>query len=83
MGEFIGEFDILYDRPYKCSCKCIRTADVFCMKAEEFVRRLKPNKETWRIIVHQAKIKNDTLNARMLKILDQLDGMDSFAYKMA
>jgi len=37
-----GEEDVVADnRPYSCTAKCIsKSADVFCMKAEEFVRIL-------------------------------------------
>lgn len=57
VGKYIGEDDVINDRPYKCTCKCIKDADVFCMKSEEFVRRLKPNRESWRIITEGANVK--------------------------
>ena len=39
------------------------------MKADEFIRRIKPIKESWKIISQNAKIKEDMLNARFLRIL--------------
>jgi len=53
------------------------------MKADEFVRKLKPNKETWKLITEAAKAKEDSTNDRLLKILSQLDGMDQHAYSIS
>ena len=53
------------------------------MKAEEFLRKLKPNKETWKLISEAAKAKEDSTNDRLLKILSQLDGMDQDAYSIS
>ena len=53
------------------------------MKADEFMRKLKPNRETWKFVTEAAKAKEDSLNDRLLKILSQLDGMDKDAYSIS
>jgi len=53
------------------------------MKADEFLRKLKPNKETWKLISEAAQAKEESTNARLLKILSQLDGMDQDAYSIS
>ena len=55
-GQIFGEEDIIQERPpqsrkYTLSVKCISNkANVFMMKAEDFLKKFKPNKESWRII---------------------------------
>jgi CRP-like cAMP-binding protein len=57
-GQMFGEEDIIENRPYSLTVKCISTqADVFCIKEDEFIRRLKANKESWKTILAMAEEK--------------------------
>ena len=56
------------ERPYSVSVKCLsKTADVFCMKADEFLRKLKPNKESWKIILENVTKKEDAVKERFMQ----------------
>jgi hypothetical protein len=51
-----GEDDVVEYQPYQTTVKCITpSADVFCIKQDEFIRKLKQNKESWRVITYMAK----------------------------
>jgi CRP-like cAMP-binding protein len=55
-GQMFGEEDVVQEQPYQCTVRCISaSADVFCIKNEEFIRKLKPNKESWRVIIQMAE----------------------------
>jgi len=55
-GQIFGEEDVTQERPshsrkYTVSVKCISNkANVFMMKADDFLKKFKANKESWRII---------------------------------
>ena len=75
-GQTFGEEDVMVERNYTCSVKCIsKFADVFCMKYDEFLRKFKGNKESWKVFAENAKEKEDKLNKRYGKIVTQMSGM--------
>jgi hypothetical protein len=43
------------------------------MKHDEFVRKLKPNKESWKVIQKNATQKDKDMSQRYQKILEQLE----------
>ena len=55
-GQIFGEEDVTQERlgtsrKYTVSVKCISNkANVFMMKADDFLKKFKANKESWRII---------------------------------
>jgi hypothetical protein len=55
-GQIFGEEDVTQEKPahsrkYTVSVKCISNkANVFMMKADDFLKKFKANKESWRII---------------------------------
>lgn len=55
-GQLFGEEDIINEnlgpnRCYTSTVKCISsTAQVYCMKQDEFLRKFKINKESWKVI---------------------------------
>ena len=64
------------ERIYNCTVKCIsKTADVFRMKYDEFLRKFKPNKESWKIILATAKQKERQMNQRYVHIINQLESL--------
>jgi CRP-like cAMP-binding protein len=47
-GQTFGEEDVMAQRDYSCSVRCIsKVAEVFCMKHDEFLRKFKGNKDSW------------------------------------
>ena len=54
-GNTFGEEDVMAERNYTSSVRCIsKTAEVFCMKFDEFMRKFKGNKESWKIFQENA-----------------------------
>ena len=66
-GQLIGEEDVIKEyedekRIYTTSVKCIsKTAYVFCIKYDEFLRKFKNNRESWRIICKNACEKEEQM----------------------
>ena len=59
------------ERNYSCSVRCIsKTADVFCMKHDEFLRKFKGNKESWKIFLENANEKERLMGLRQSKIVN-------------
>jgi hypothetical protein len=64
-----GEEDILSNRNYTTTVSCkSNTGDVFCIKNNEFFRKLKTNSESWKIIVLMAMAKERAIYTRVKKI---------------
>lgn len=77
-GQLIGEEDVIKEyedenRIYSTSVKCIsKTANVFCIKYDEFLRKFKNNRESWRVICKNASEKESQMMERYKTIINQL-----------
>ena len=77
-GQIFGEEDVIKEledpfRKYNTSVKCIsNTADVFCMKYDEFLRKFKVNKESWKTIEGNCAEKEKMMKARYVNIISQI-----------
>ena len=57
-GQRFGEEDVVNERPYTSTVFCRSdTAVVFCIKKEEFFRKLKQNADCWSVILKHASCK--------------------------
>ena len=64
-----GEEDVYSERTYTTSVTCkSNVGDVFCIKNTEFFRKLKPNHDSWKIIVLMAMAKEKAVMERVKKI---------------
>lgn len=76
VGQLLGDEDVIKqvedpERVYNCTVKCIsKSAEVFRMKYDEFLRKFKPNKESWKIIMATAKQKERQMHQRYLYIIN-------------
>ena len=64
-----GEEDVLSHRNYTTTVKCVsNSGDVFCIKNDEFFRKLKTNQQSWKIIVLMAMAKEKAIHHRIKTI---------------
>lgn len=58
-GQLLGEEDVLsHNRPYTTSLTCKSNhAELFCIKADEFLRKMKSNSESWKTVILMALAK--------------------------
>ena len=55
MGHMLGEEDVITERGYSTTAKCLsESAVVFCMKSGEFLRQFKGNSDCWKKILKVA-----------------------------
>ena len=60
-GQIFGNEDVLNDRNYTTTVKCLSNeAMVYCIKAEEFKNRMSRDDKTWRILKSLTISKDDT-----------------------
>ena len=64
----IGEEDVLNDRNCTTTVKCISTtAEVFCIKAEEFMIKLGRDDKTWKTITNRVISKDEETKMKIKK----------------
>lgn len=68
-GQMFGEEDVLSNRNYTTTVTCVsKVGDVFCIKNNEFFRKLRANTESWKIIVLMAMAKEKAMFDRVKQI---------------
>lgn len=62
----VGEEDVLNDRHYTTTVTCLtNTAEVFCIKSEEFMLKLGKDERTWRTITNRVLDKDEETKVRI------------------
>lgn len=75
VGQLFGEEDVVVEksgdkRRYTYSVICISDiAEVYAMKYDEFIRKFKSNKESWKTILEQVDEKERVMNKRYFRII--------------
>lgn len=66
VGNLFGEDDIIYERPRMCTVVCNTNEGIlYCLKLNEFMRKFKPNDETWYAILKGIEYKNHIFKERL------------------
>ncbi len=61
-----GEEDSLLDRPYSSQITCrSNIGSVFAIRGDEFLRKIKPNVDSWRSILLMAMVKEKVIFDRV------------------
>jgi hypothetical protein len=54
-----GQEDVLNDRNYTCSVRCLSEGSMFCIKAHEFLHKMSKDEKTWKLIRELSNLKDN------------------------
>jgi hypothetical protein len=58
-GQILGDEDVINNRKYTTSCKCLTTkAILYCIKADEFLMKFGRDDKTWQMIIRRVYSKD-------------------------
>eukprot|EP00347_Sterkiella_histriomuscorum_P024025 403332565 len=68
-GQLLGEEDIIAQRNYSTTVTCkSNVGEVYCIKSQEFVKKIKVNPESWKIVILMSMAKEKAIFERIKKI---------------
>ena len=69
-GQLLGEEDVVSNlQAYTTSVVCLSDhAEMYCIKADEFVRRLKSNVESWKTVILMALAKQQAIIEKIRRV---------------
>ncbi|CDW72769.1 UNKNOWN [Stylonychia lemnae] len=69
-GQLLGEEDVLSNnRRYTTNVTCSSIqGEIFCIKSDEFHRRVKSNNESWKVVILMALAKERAIRAKIFKV---------------
>lgn len=66
-GQCTGQEDVLNNRNYTCTVRCLSEGSVFVIKAQEFLHKMAKDEKTWKIIKDQCVHKDKNTRHKVIQ----------------